>query len=149
MAKKQEPAPTYGPAMRDYTLSSGRPVRLVQPDMLDLASGKVDLPNAAKSDVWNLLLRYRADADPAQQLLADEKWIRSHYYLAFLALDPPLKLDDDDDAKGVIDRRELSLPDLLAIYDFCRFGRAPDAPDWEPGADRQTLPAVGDGQGAE
>lgn len=132
MTKKTE-TPTYGPASMPYTISSGRPCRLVQPPLFDLASGKIDMPNSAKSDVWTLLLRYSTGDDPAQQLLADEKWTRSHFYAAQLALEPRLKLDEDDE-KGVIDQRELSIPDLLAIYDFCRFGLpAKPSTDRQPG----------------
>ena len=130
----------HAPSSSPYTLSSGRVVTFVQPDLFDLASGKIDLPNSAKRDVWDLLLRYQATAKPDEQLIADERWIRSHYYAAQLVIAPRLKLDDDD-ADGVIDRKELSLPDLLAVYDFLRFGpqNAP-ATDRERGADQDLTP---------
>lgn len=118
--------PTDAPAVvsRPYTLASGRAVTFEQPDYLELVSGKIDLPNSAKRDIWELLLRYQQDVTPDEQLIADEKWIRAHYYAAQLVIRPRVKLDDDDE-EGVIHRRELSLPDLLAVYAFLRFGPAP------------------------
>jgi hypothetical protein len=114
----------HAPASRPYTLSSGRVVIFEQPDLFDLASGRIDIPNAAKRDIWELLLRYQETANPNEQLIADERWIRAHFYAAQLVIRPRVKLDDDD-KEAVIDRKELSLPDLLAVYAFLRFGPAP------------------------
>ncbi len=141
---KEKSTPTYGPASKPFVLSSGRLCTLVQPDMYELASGRIDLPNQAKLDVWDLLLRYNTTDDPTQQLLSDEKWVRSHYYAAQIALQPRLKLDDDD-AEGVIDRRELSLPNLLAIYDFCRFGLPTKATAYREPGDGQDAASPSDG----
>lgn len=148
MAKSTTPE-TYAPASAPITIASGRACLMVQPDQYALASGEIDIPNSAKRDIWELVLRYNAKlADPAEQLLADEKWVRAHYYMAQLVLTPRLKLDDDDE-KGVIDRRELSLPDLLAIYDFWRYGPARPAANPEHRDDQEAVSALGDGQGAE
>lgn len=140
MPKQPEPAPR-APISRPYTLASGRAVAFVQPDYFDLASGKVDLPNSAKRDIWELLLRYGGDATPEQQLLSDEKWIRAHYYAAQLTIHPRLKLDEDEE--GEIDRKELSLPDLLAVYAFLRFGPPPAAQSRQPGSPDPASPAGG------
>lgn len=139
----------YGPVSASITIASGRPCRMVQPDQFALASGEIDIPNSAKRDIWELVLRYAPQSnDPSEQLLADEKWVRSHYYMAQLVLEPRVKLDEDDE-KGVIDRRELSLPDLLAIYDFWRFGPAKHAARDEPEPTQDAVPAVGAEKGAE
>ncbi len=144
MTKTKAEAPTYGPASMPFVLSSGRHCMLVQPDMYALASGKIDMPNRAKLDIWDLLLRYSTGDDPTQQLLSDEKWIRSHFYAAQLALEPRLKLDDDD-AEGVIDRRELSLPNLVAIYDFSRFGLPSEPPARGESGDGENTALPSDG----
>lgn len=121
MTKKDAPtATTYAPPVLPYTLSSGRPVAFTQPDLFDLASGNIELPNQAKLDVWGLLLR-GGDDDPAQQLLSDEKYIRSLYYAAQLVTSPRVRLDDEDES-AVVDRREWSLVDLLAAFRLLRYG---------------------------
>ncbi len=147
MTKKDQETPR-APTNRPYTLSSGRAVTFEQPDLFDLASGKVDLPNSAKRDIWDLLLRYGGDAKPDEQLLADERWIRAHFYAAQLVIVPRVRLDEDDET-GVIERKELSLPDLLAVYSFLRYGPPPLAEGGQPGARQAAVVAVGDGQSAE
>lgn len=142
MAKKDAAAPA--PITRPYTLGSGRAVTFTQPDLFDLVSGKIELPNSAKRDIWELLLRYQQDTNPNEQLLADERWIRAHFYAAQLVITPRVRLDDDD-PDAVIDRKELSLPDLLAVYAFLRFGPLPTAAaDREHRAD-QAAASAGDG----
>lgn len=120
MTKKADQGAEIAPITRPYTIASGRTVTFAQPDLFDLASGKVELPNSAKLDIWSLLLRGGED-DPKQQLLSDEKYIRSLYYCAQLVATPRVKLDDEDE-EGVVDRREWSLTDLLASFRFLRFG---------------------------
>lgn len=138
---------TFTPPTQPYTLASGRTVTFTQPDLFDLASGKVDLPNSAKLDIWHLLYRAGLD-DPTQQLLSDERYARSLYYAAQLVTTPRIRLDDEDDA-AIIDRRELGLPDLLAAYNFLRYGPPKVAQGGEPGTDEGTVSPVGDGEGSE
>lgn len=144
MASKQSPplAESYTRPTQAYTLASGRPVAFVQPDLFDLASGQIDLPNAAKLDIWHLLYRAGQD-DPQQQLLSDERYARSLYYCAQLVISPRVKLDEDDMA-AVIDRKELSLSDLLAAYTFLRYGPPKIAARTEP-EPAQNTPLSGDG----
>jgi hypothetical protein len=139
----------HAPISRPYTLSSGRAVTFVQPDLFDLASGKVDLPNSAKRDIWEMLLRYAGNAKPDEQLLADERWIRAHFYAAQLVIVPRVRLDEDDET-GVIERKELNLPDLLAVYSFLRYGPPPaSAQGGQFGASETIVLPVGDGESAE
>ncbi len=142
MPRTPKGAATSAPITRPYTLGSGRAVTFEQPDLFDLASGKIDIPNAAKLDIWHLLYRAGAD-DPQQQLLSDERYARSLYYAAQLVIRPRVRLDDED-ADAVIERRELSLPDLLAAFSFLRYGPPPLADDRELGDGQAAAPA-GDG----
>lgn len=137
----------FPPPTRPYTLGSGRVVTFTQPDLFDLASGKIELPNSAKADIWHLIYRNGAD-DPQQQLLSDERYARSLFYAAQLVITPRVRLDDED-AEAVIDRRELSLPDLLAAYSFLRYGPPPATPQGGDGGTAEDLvPHVGDGDAA-
>lgn len=127
--------PTYGPAGQDYTLASGRRVRLEQPDLFAMAEGKADIPNAVAADIFNLLYRDRKPIDPAQQLVADQQHTQRLYYIAQMVLVPRLKLDDDD-ADGVIGRKEVSLVDLGTAYNFLLYGPPPPPPPAQPPADQ-------------
>lgn len=120
------------PPTESYTLWSGRAVVFTYPDMWELSTGQISIPNVAKQAIWKLLLR-GGDDDPQQQLLADERYVQSLYYAAQLITTPRLKLDDDD-PEGVIDRKEWTLPDLLAAWRFLRFGPARRAGGAQPGA---------------
>lgn len=148
MRKPDEPE-SFAPPTTTYTLASGRVVTFTQPDLFDLASGRIELPNRTKLDIWGLLLR-GGDDNPTQQLLSDETYIRSLYASAQLITTPRTRLDDEDDRDAPIDRREWSLTDLLAAFRFLRFGPPPPAARAEPGSAQAATPA-GDGlpQGAE
>jgi hypothetical protein len=143
VTKKNEEAAAddFSAPTRSHTIASGRVVTFTSPDLFDLASGRIELPNQAKLDIWGLLLR-GGDEDPAQQLLSDEKYIRSLYYSAQLVSTPRIRIDDED-ADGVIDRREWSLPDLLAAFRFLRYGPPPAPARPEPPAAENPAPAGG------
>lgn len=141
MPKPATPEP-HAPLSQPYTLASGRVVTFTQPDMFDLASGKVELPNTAKLEIYHLIYRGGMD-DPQQQLLSDERYTRSLYYCAQLVITPRVRLDDED-GEAVIDRRELSIPDLLAAFRFLRYGPAALAPDRNAGAPENAVSDGGD-----
>ena len=115
-----------------YTLASGREVTFTMPDLFALASGRLDVPNEAQAELFRLLYDGGFDATPAQQLLSDQRYMRSLFHTAQLIISPRVRLDDDD-ADGVIDRRELALPDLLAAYSFLRYGPSKALPAAEAG----------------
>lgn len=120
------------PVSTPYTLQSGREVRFHTPDLFALASGQMDIPNEVAADLFQLIYRGRPAAQPVEQFLIDQKHTRSLFYAAQLVITPRVKLEDDDET-GVIDRRELGMPDLGAAYSFLLFGPAtvatPEPPD--------------------
>lgn len=132
----------FAPARKAYILSSGRPVEFVQPNLLALASGKIDLPNLTKQGIWNVLMQ-RLPEDSQQQLLADERWAHSHFAAAQLVLFPRLRLDEEDE-EGVIDPVELSMDDLVQVYFFLHRKTPQPAQDRQLGTG-ETLALSGDG----
>jgi len=120
-------ASPYAPAGQDYTLQSGRTVRFETPDLFAIAEGRMDIPNEVAADLFQLIYRGRPPAQPVEQFLADQKHTRSLFYAAQLVIAPRIKLEDDDET-GVIDRRELGMPDLGAAYSFLLFGPPPPPP---------------------
>jgi len=137
-------AADYAPATRPYTLSSGRPVTMTTPPQLDLASGDINIPNQVKLDIWDLLMagRVMVESD-SERLIGRERWARAHFHMAQLVLGVRITGLADDDAEGAIDQREFSLPDLLAIYDFWRFGPPATAADNDAGPGQDAALAGG------
>ena len=132
------------PVSTPYTIQSGREVRFETPDLFALANGRMDIPNEVAADLFQLIYRGRPAAQPVEQFLIDQKHTRSLFYAAQLVIVPRVKLEDDDET-GVIDRRELGMPDLGAAYSFLLFGPATIAtPESSDGADaRQDAGATG------
>lgn len=127
MTKKDSGAgSTPAPLEQDYTLLNGRAVRLVMPDLFAMANGKADIPNQAQAEVYRLLYGDGEPIAPAQQLLNDQRYMRSLFYTAQLVICPRVRLDDEEE--GEIDRRELALPDLMACFSFLRYGPPPPVP---------------------
>lgn len=124
----------YGPAGQDYVLASGRKVRFEQPDLYAIAEGQADLPNEVAAEIFNLIFRGRRTVDLAQLYTADTKHMRTLYRAAQQVIVPRLKLEDDDE-DGVIGRREVSVPDLGAAYNFLVLFAAPPSPPAQPESD--------------
>lgn len=135
MTKKQSGAASYAPLSQAYTLLNGRAVRFVMPDMFAFASGNIDIPNDAQAAIYRLIFRGDEKVTDAQQLVYDQRWSRSMYFIAQLCIEPRVKLEADEE--GEIDVRELALDDLLACFSFFRYGPPPPlsaAEDQDAGA---------------
>jgi hypothetical protein len=137
----------HGPAplTQAYTLLNGRAVTFEMPDLFAMASGQADIPNAAQAEIYRLLYGDGEAVAPAQQLVNDQRYMRSLFYTAQLVIRPRVRLDDEEE--GEIDRRELALSDLLAAFSFLRYGPPPalPAPIYQNDrADTETAPIGGD-----
>jgi hypothetical protein len=116
----------YAPLTQAYTLLNGRPVQFVMPDMFAFASGSIDIPNDVQAAIYRLIYRGAESVADAQQLIYDQRWTRSMYYVAQLCIAPRVRLEADEE--GEIDVRELMLDDLLACFSFFRYGPPPALP---------------------
>jgi hypothetical protein len=124
--KARATAQAYAPLTQAYTLLNGRPVQFSMPDMFAFASGNIDVPNDVQAAIYRLLYRGAESVSEPQQLIYDQRWTRSMYYVAQLCIAPRVRLEADEE--GEIDVRELMLDDLLACFSFFRYGPPPALP---------------------
>lgn len=144
-----EPSADTSALSQDITLANGRAARMVMPDMIALADGRIDIPHSAQADVYELIYGGRSVLSAAEELNANRKRARGLYALASLVLtdpasgDPLLSLDDDDRTAAQLAPRQIAWGDLELCYTFFRFGPPfmPAAPAANQGPDPSAEPA--------
>jgi hypothetical protein len=144
MAGKKASGASYAPLTQAYTQINGRPVRFVMPHPLKFANGQVDVPNDVQADIYRLLFNPFEVVPPEKQFLYDQRYHRSLLYLYQLVCTPRVQLDEDEE--GEISALELGWPDLMAGFQFFRYGPSEPvslADDQDAGAGAAT-PSTGD-----
>ena len=114
------------PALRDtLTLSGGRRVNVVMPDLYALLATVGHVPSPAVAAVIRLLdLSGSLDApNELQQLTYKIQQVRGMYELAALCIETPrLVLKDAERGAGELGPTDLTYDDLWKIYGFFRQG---------------------------
>lgn len=111
---------TYAPLTQDYIQTNGRPVRFSMPHPLKFANGQIDVPNQVQAEIYRLLFDPFEIIPPEKQLLYDQRYHRSMLYIYQLVCNPRVQLDEEEE--GEISALELAWPDLMAGFQFFRYG---------------------------
>lgn len=126
------------PLSQEWILATGQRARFEMPDMLAFADGSFEIPNDAQAAIYALVYSTGQEVAPLARLAADRERLRGLYALfAIVCASPRLVLADEDRQADDLHPRQLAYTDLLAAYNFFRYGPAPlvpAAPAEEPGA---------------
>ena len=92
-------------------------------DMLKFADGSFDIPNQYQADIYELIYGNGTMASVVAQLNYNKQRLRGLYALfSLVCVKPRFVLDDEDRQSGEIGPRHVGWIDVMAAYNFFRFG---------------------------
>jgi hypothetical protein len=115
---------SLAPLSQVWELTNGRGVVTFEmPDMMKFADGSFDIPNQYQADIYELIYGNGTMASVAQQLNYNKQRLRGLYALfSIVCVTPKFVLDDEDRLAGEIGPRSVTWIDVMAAYNFFRFG---------------------------
>lgn len=127
------------PLSQEWVLACGVRARFEMPDLFAFADGSFEIPNDAQAAVYKLIYGDGgAEVAPMAQLHADRERLRGLVALfTVVCASPRVVIDDEARQPGEIGPRQVAWTDLLAAYNFFRYGPSPFLPAAaaeEPGA---------------
>ena len=103
--------------------NSTQEVRFEMPDMLAFANGSFEIPNQFQADIYELIYGSGSFSNAVEQLNYDKRKLRGLYALfSIVCVEPKFVIDDEDRVAGEIGPRNVGWVDILAGYNFFRFG---------------------------
>lgn len=115
---------SLAPLSQLWELTNGRGVVTFEmPDMMKFADGSFDIPNQYQADIYELIYGNGTMASMVAQLNYNKQRLRGLYALfSLVCVKPKFVLDDEDRVDGEIGPRNVGWIDVMAAYNFFRFG---------------------------
>lgn len=117
---------SLAPLSQVWELTNGRgTVTFEMPDMMEFADGSFDIPNQYQADLYELIYGNGTFGSAIAQLVYNKQRLRGMYALfSLVCVKPKFVLDNEDRQPNEIGPRNVSWIDVLAGYNFFRFGPA-------------------------
>lgn len=115
---------SLAPLSQVWQLTNNRKTVLFEmPDMTKFADGSFDIPNSYQADIYELIYGNGTFASVAAQLNYNKQRLRGLYALfGLVCVKPKFVLDDEDRQIGELGPRNVGWIDVMAAYNFFRFG---------------------------
>ncbi len=115
---------SLAPLSQEWELTNGRGVVVFEmPDMLKFADGSFDIPNSYQADIFELIYGNGTMSSAMAQLVFNRQKLRGLYALfSLVCVKPKFVIDNEDRQVGEIGPQHVGWIDVLAAYNFFRFG---------------------------
>lgn len=125
---------SLAPLSQLWELTNGRGVVTFEmPDMMKFADGSFDIPNQYQADIYELIYGNGTMVSVVEQLNYNKQRLRGLYSLfSIVCVKPKFVIDDEDRLEGEIGPRSVTWIDVMAAYNFFRFGPTRSLPVTAP-----------------